>query len=478
MDNNKKLIIKKEENKLIEFYIDNFLSTIIKEENENLFSFTKSKYEIELIIRPECSQNCKYCYIAKYENELYPIDERVSNEVILNNLQLLLDYLIKNKILINFDLFSGDALFNEKLFFLILEKLYNYYNIIFVKEKRYFSLTDICGFISVSTNLPFIDDNEKIKQIKEWQEKFKKNKIILRFSASVDGKYLTQNRENKNYLEVDKYYEKVLQTISILNAGLHPMVSAIGVEKWIQNYDWWIENINKYTLIPQDMDKTPMMLEVRNNNWNKKSINEYLKLLNNIINYRLEQCNNSIPELTYHLFCGDGKNDTLKKTNSYDIIRLENYTGTDLMPCTLSTSLMITLNNLKIVPCHRMTYPQFAGGQFKVENNEITGIEAINPSGYIGLHTLNPNMNGKCFLCPISAVCMKGCYGAQFETYGDPLVTNNTVCDLFQAKIEFLIKKYHEMGILHEFIKGNYGDPEMKKIVIDLCEYYELKLEV
>ena len=52
---------------------------------------------IELIVRPECNQKCEYCYIARYGDTLYPKEERVSNDVILHNLDLLLTYVFEDQ---------------------------------------------------------------------------------------------------------------------------------------------------------------------------------------------------------------------------------------------------------------------------------------------------------------------------------------------------------------------------------------------
>ena len=36
----------------------------------------------ELVIRPECNQNCSYCYITQHGKELYPLEKRVDTETI------------------------------------------------------------------------------------------------------------------------------------------------------------------------------------------------------------------------------------------------------------------------------------------------------------------------------------------------------------------------------------------------------------
>ena len=52
---------------------------------------------VELIIRPQCNQKCEYCYITQYGKDLYPVEERISNEEILKNIKMLLEYFYNEK---------------------------------------------------------------------------------------------------------------------------------------------------------------------------------------------------------------------------------------------------------------------------------------------------------------------------------------------------------------------------------------------
>ena len=79
---------------------------------------------IELIIRPDCNQKCDYCYITNHGKELYP--DHYSNDQILKNLKLLLDYLDEKQIKpFEWELFAGD-LFYDGLIFDIFDLFYFY----------------------------------------------------------------------------------------------------------------------------------------------------------------------------------------------------------------------------------------------------------------------------------------------------------------------------------------------------------------
>ena len=57
------------------------------------------------------------------------------------------------------------------------------------------------------------------------------------------------------------------------------MISASTIEKQIDNFDWWTKKCEE---IGWDPIEKVMMLEVRNDDWTKEKIIEYLKWLNYI----------------------------------------------------------------------------------------------------------------------------------------------------------------------------------------------------
>ena len=80
------------EDTLITNYLFNYIFN-----GEQLKIYRLAKLKLELIISPECNQNCKYCYIAKFGKDLYPLEERVNQTDTINNLKVLLSFLEDKK---------------------------------------------------------------------------------------------------------------------------------------------------------------------------------------------------------------------------------------------------------------------------------------------------------------------------------------------------------------------------------------------
>lgn len=89
-----------------------------------------------------------------------------------------------------------------------------------------------------------------------------------------------------------------------------------------------------------------------------------------------------------------------------------------------------------------------------MEEGKIVDIIGNNPQMAIRcLMTNNQEGTLKCDTCPINNYCLKGCFGAQYESLGDPFYPMDNICNFFTKKFNFLIKKYRDMGII-EFINS------------------------
>lgn len=466
------------ENELLNQYLD---KVIFREEytfdfilqNEDVYKEQKDDcanriQAIELIVRPECNQKCEYCYVARYGKDLYPFSERLSNEEILHNIDLILDYVFntRNLYINHWEFFAGD-LFYDELFFDICDLYIKYLS---EKQQIYPSIFNkFSGLILTPTNFSFIR-NPKLKDrlekyITYFQETFNWE---LGFSISTDGKYAIDTREQID-LE-DSFFDDCFKwTIKYPRMGFHPIISASNVHNAIKNYDWWRDMGKKwYGDCPDKAgDFLPYWLEARNDEWTEKNIEDFLKLLNHMVNDRLQMCNNNIDELAYHLMVGDGKNNTLPELLHSDLIWFNTLSREALqdLGCTMSISTVINIANLSLPPCHRLTYPQFNGGFFKVQDDKIVDIESFNCSLYLVAKNVNAKYLPKCAVCLYSALCHKGCFGAQYEASGELFQPPISVCTLEKQRFNFLIYKYYKMGLFDSIKNQDIENTTLSKIV-------------
>ena len=111
-------------NKYFEKFIDNYIFN--RDHQEEGYWINGESFE--LIIRPECNQQCEYCYVARYGDKLYPMEKRADKETLVHNTDIILNYIFKErKVLFHeMELFAGD-LFYDDIGFEILELMFKYY---------------------------------------------------------------------------------------------------------------------------------------------------------------------------------------------------------------------------------------------------------------------------------------------------------------------------------------------------------------
>jgi radical SAM protein with 4Fe4S-binding SPASM domain len=125
-------------------------------------------------------------------------------------------------------------------------------------------------------------------------------------------------------------------------------------------------------------------------------------------------------------------------------------TFADTFPgCTASDHLTVRLGDMAICPCHRTAYNKFLYGHFIIQDNQIVDIEAINPEIASRILLSNNNLTSiGCDTCIFNKICLKGCFGSQYETMKDPFFPIENVCKLFKAKYQFLLQKYFSLDII------------------------------
>ncbi len=460
-----------QQKELFQYYIDNNLLKGYR----TIGGYNIMKNGIEYILQTKCDQRCEYCYIAQRGDELYP--EHASEKTILTNLNLFLDYIYKqnHSYTYFFELFGGD-LFSTNLFFKVLNLLDKYFKEIKQSAEEVFFNETI---LIVPNNMKWVvRQPELVEQVLEKIEYFHNEyNVTISFSWSTDGLYCTNTREKEELTQ--EYFDKIFNFIIQTQGGYHPMVSASNIENWIQNYDWWIE------MLKQDpkQEYEPMMLEVRNDDWTPEKIQKYLDFLKHIFDKRLEMCGGNIDNLAYSMFIGDGKKEnTLPAATNYDIIDIREVSSlagkSEKTSCSLQSTVMFNCNNLSISLCHRTSYILFTPCFFIADedNEHIVDFIPHNLDAYIGIRDLKDSNQPQCVDCLFNTVCIKGCFGSQFENAGDILMHCQTVCDLFKAKFAFLINLYNDTGLIASAIKNKYINYEnrshVKLIELSQCQNY------
>lgn len=407
---------------------------------------------IELIVRPECNQQCEYCYLVQHGDKSYPKETRADKTTIIKNIQMLTEYFIEQRYCFKkIDLFAGD-MFYDDLFFDIIEPLYKYFNFIMTEETDFmeqFIDDEYHPAIVIPCNMSFCWDDEKIKKVEELYNRFRKIGVKLYFSYSTDGKYSTNIREKKEI--PDEFFEKVFALCNKYNWGVHPMLSYENIDQAINNYNWWKKIISKYPYI--SYTPYPQLLEVRNPGWTEEKIKKYEEFLK----YMLDDI--------FHNFCGSDPmmffNNEIKQHSEDPNIQIScaNNVNKILLwgknenqtTCALSGfNVVINCSDLRIVPCHRLAYPMLSGGHYQIKDNKIIRLKANeNINGYLNLINIDDIHKPGCVTCKYNHFCLRGCVGAQFEEFGEPYFPIPNVCELLKHKYDFLLEYYHNAGIFH-----------------------------
>lgn len=430
---------------------------------EDIYPRLKEKnIVLELFITPNCNKNCSYCYLQKNKDYLYPKEIR-NKETILLNLKIFLNHLIEKKVAVNqIDLFSGDIWdtgFGKAILLTILEYLDKGLQ---VKN------------ILIPTNGSFLNNENDYFFYSDLIDNFNKKSVNLIFSFSNDGKIIDSINRPFNNQEYQCNYDNLFSFANENFQGFHPMIDANEIEKQIENLYWWESEFEKHNF---HIGKNIMFLEVRDDKWTDEKIYSYLQwlkafsdLIYNSSRYFNKNTILYLEELTSHIF--KEKNNKEKKFfNFYSPLGLRHYQNR--MSCNITQGYNIRLGDLSIIPCHRTAYSKLIYGKYKVENSKITGIE--NNNYYYALINWIGGQNNyiKCSSCPINSYCIKGCQGAQYESFKEPLYPIEENCNLQKAKIIFNI--YNYIYYLNKLNEQEYSESFTKQF--QLCKDLLIKLQ-
>jgi sulfatase maturation enzyme AslB (radical SAM superfamily) len=390
---------------------------------------SEEKYQnsksLELQVSGACDLDCKYCYYSRYSKDLYPLDI-AKKSLVLNNLDLVLNWLEKNSYFPIIELFSGEI-------FAIS------YGIDVVKKVVDWQIKNgIDNNLTIPTNFSFIFDDKKISEIENLFEHAKQHGIRIGLSCSVDGKYSDVNRPFiSGKVRDDAYYDKLFAFCKKWSFSFHPMIYSNKIEDWIKNFLWFQDNFKKHD-IPFD---ALYLLEVRNEEWNKIQIKEYYKLIRFIVNW--------ISKILVYNSPDDFAN-LVSKAKLFNIFSLFSTVGRGL-GCSMQSTPQLRLGDLTASVCHRAAYKQHNLWKFKVDNNEIIGIENLNHNLLITAFSLDFRSMPMCEFCPIRELCSGQCLGSMFESSRDLFAPIPTVCALEHAKAAAIIDELHDLRLLEGF---------------------------
>jgi len=392
----------------------------------------KSSYgrPLELNLSPYCSLKCKYCYVNKFREKLYPIN--VKNDNLLKNTEILLEWLIKNGYNVGeIEIFSGDSFTAAQI------------------DKLYALIFDYAKMFKVSVVVPinpvFAADEEKVNVYVKWRENFSSEGLSLHFSLSMDGKYADIARPfaNPNFSYDDKFYEKVSSIAKTFDFGFHPMIAPENIEVWKKNLEWYLDFIQKAFQVPRKTALQKLyLLEVRNPNWTKLRLLQLASFVFFLTKTTFSIYNND-PRAYVEEFIREDKG-----ANFYSGIMSTVGRG---FTCSIQEFLTVRVADLTITPCHRVAWPGYESAQFKVQNNKVIAIEPKNPWVHIAILTGRNDAAPFCSHCPINSLCTGVCLGTNLEYNKQPFIPVPNVCQMEFAKHKAIAKSFKILGIWDEY---------------------------
>lgn len=421
------------EKSLIEKFLETYTSNWRLPEND-----PKKILGLEIILTSACNTKCDYCYYKNFSDFLNPVSI-CGEDILYENTFKLLSWMKEHSYSpYQIDIFSGEF-FNMKSWDKILQLL----------------LDNTQSSIMIPTNTTFLFDEEKTNKIEEFLNNYRHR---LYLSLSVDGKYLDNDsrplRSGKKY--DDAFYDKMFKFGAKWNLNYHPMISKVHIDKWIDNYKWYIENICKYYKTTElDAVSRIYLLEVRNPDWTHEDLSFLENFIYFLIRYVKNLCGNT---LNFINFLRNPSN-----CNILSSIYAKNYRG---LGCSFSNTLAIRMSDMTLVPCHRTSYDGLNAGILNLDSTGKFSVNIENPMNWIFSHVFEPKNTSKCQYCEINKLCNYPCLGVNFEVNRDMYIPVETVCMLEYIKVRSIIKGLNDVGADPKII---YNDDE-KNHQISLIE--------
>ncbi len=408
--------------------------------NEKLVNFRS----LEIMLNYKCNLGCKYCYVHKFGDQLYPIEYQ-GEEAILKNVGILLDWLKVNDFDPKIEVFSGET-FSQDIGFKVLDLILD-------------KLKGNNGPLVIPTNFTFLLSEHQTKRVEEVLMKSREHGPQIILSASFDGKFQEANRPFRGMIEGcdvspegvwtweyndkedprdDGYYDRCFAFAKKWRCGFHPMVYSGGIENWKDNFLWFQEKFKEFGISWTNL----YLLEVRNVEWSVQQVRDYSDFVEFLIRWSWEKCGCDFQKFKEFVFARKG----------FNILHGPLSTIGRGMGCSIQGTVVVRAGDLAIVPCHRTCYPHLVYGKFKVEGDEITGIDVYNPELWIAITSLKTTSFPYCETCTINQLCPSGCLGSQLEVTGDLFTPIPTVCRMFFAKMATFVRVFKDLGIYDQML--------------------------
>lgn len=416
---------------------------------------------LEMMVSPVCNTSCTYCYMKNYSDFLYPCS--YNKDLLINNCKKVMTWLKKENFYpSSIEIFSGEF-FNLPFWKEYLQIIYNCLEQMPEGKKVP---------VIIPTNGTFFYSEEKTLEIQNYFDHIYDRGFITNLSLSVDGYYLDNItrpfKDKKKY--TSDFYDRMFKFGARNSLSFHPMVGPKGISNWIKNFDWYVENIQKYYKISKkDALKRLYLLEVRNPDWKTSELIDFELFLNHIVDVLFEGCSSS--EEKFYL---------LKKNNlnMLAILTLSQECGG--LKCSFQHCLSLRMGDLALVQCHRTSYNELLGGHLKISDEGKLDIEAHNVNSYILSNSFDYKYMPRCENCSISSFCNGPCLGCNYEVNKDLYTVVPTVCDLEYIKIKTLIERMDKENLLNKIIgiHSFSDDPSQilkKNQLLNFKEYLRVK---
>lgn len=450
------MTFQEEQDKLLNTILNNLWFKYWK--SENIEGKINERGEaLELYITADCNQQCKYCYLWKYKDRLYPEGYR-DYDLVTHNCRMLFEWLLENNYtkFKNIDIFTGEisgTKLSNDIFDIILEYI-----------KKGITINQI----TYPTNGTFLLDPQKEQITAEYIQKFKDVKCRLCYSFSVDGMIVDKMCRPLRSPELEEkrdnaYYEKLFKWAEKYTFCFHPVLAAKAAKHWVENFDWWVDECAKRQL---NFPERVGVLEVRNNDWATEDIKALLKVYDHVIDYMKTLDEYKNPDGTLNkeawvrkIFFNKGISGSINITLQPAGPRIG---------CTNPRNLTVRLGDLAICPCHRTAYEELLYGNFEVKDNRIIGIKAKNVTMAMKMLTsdIRTSFIG-CDTCDFKHSCYMPCLGACKEYKNDPFIIEESVCTMLKAKYYHLNKVYTEMGLFDTYKEMLAKDPTLSRKIYE-----------